>query len=180
MNPLNAKEFSYLRAQAFLLRSTGLSVKEIAKKLEKSERWVIKWSSRNEGFEDKKQTGRPKVLNEAAKKVLKKAKCKRENSTRQLSQQLASKGLVEGKNTIWRFMKSKRWRPLKRQKKLLLTAKQHAARMNFAKQYKNLTTGEWDDFLFSDECPNICFSCLIPKMILFGGLRRAKYLLHTR
>ena len=78
MNPVNAKKLSYVRAQAFILRSTGLSVKEIAKKLEKSERWVVKWSSRNEGFADKKRTGRPKVLNEAAKKVLKKAKCKGE------------------------------------------------------------------------------------------------------
>jgi len=100
MNPLNAKKFSYLRARAFILRSTGLSVKEIAKKkkkLEKSERWVVKWSSRNEGIEDKKRTGRLKVLTEAAKKILKKAKCKRGNSTIQLSQQLASKGLVGGK-----------------------------------------------------------------------------------
>jgi len=55
-----------LRAQAFKLKSTGLSVKEIAKKLEKSERWVVKWSSRNEGFENKKRTGGPKVLIEAA------------------------------------------------------------------------------------------------------------------
>ena len=55
---------------------------------------MIKWSWGNEGFEDKKRTGRPKVLNEAAEKVLKKAKYKRGNSTRQLSQQLASKGLV--------------------------------------------------------------------------------------
>ena len=97
MNPLNAKKLSYLRTQAFILRSTSLSVKEIAKKLEKSERWVVKWWSRNEGFEDKKQTGGPKVLNEAAKKVLKKAKYKRGNSTRQLSQQLAGKGLLGGK-----------------------------------------------------------------------------------
>ena len=96
MNPLSTKKLSYLRAQAFILRSTGLSVKEIAKKLEKSERRVVKWLLRNEGFEDKKRTGRPKVLNEAAKKVLKKAKNKRGNSTRQLSQQLASKGLVGG------------------------------------------------------------------------------------
>ena len=78
MNPINAKKLSYSRTQAFILRSTGLSVKEIAKKLEKSERWVVKWSSRNEGFEDKKRTGRG-------------------NSTRQLSQQLAGKGLVGGK-----------------------------------------------------------------------------------
>jgi len=179
MNPLNAKKLSYLGVEAFILRSTGLSVKEIAKKLEKSERWAVKWSSRNEGFEDKKQTVRPKVLNEAAKKVPKKAKYKRGNSTRQLSQQLASKGLVQ-KNTVWRFMKSEGWRPLRRQKKPLLTAKQRAARLKFAKQYNNLTTEEWDEFLFSDECPEYFFSCLISKMKLFGGLIRAKYLLHTR
>ena len=49
-------------------------VKETAKKLEKSECWAVKWSSRNEGFKDKKRRGRPKVLNKAAKYiVLKKA-----------------------------------------------------------------------------------------------------------
>ena len=175
MNPLNAKKLSYLRAQAFILRSTGLSVKEIAKKLEKYERWVVKWSSRNEGFEDKKRTGRPKVLNEAAKKVLKKAKYKR-----QLSQQLTNKGLVGGKNTVWTFMKSEGWRLLRRQKKPLLTAKQRAARLKFTRQYRNLTTEEWDVFFLRTNVQNICFSCLIPRMILFGGLRRTKCLLHTR
>ena len=72
-------------------------MKEISKKLEKSERWVVKCSSRNDGFEDKKITGRPKILNEAANRILNKAKYKRGNSTRQLSQQLASKGHVGGK-----------------------------------------------------------------------------------
>ena len=42
MHPVNAKKLSYLRAQASILRSTGLSVKEISKKLKKSERWVVK------------------------------------------------------------------------------------------------------------------------------------------
>ena len=112
MHPVNAKKLSYLRAQASILRSTGLSVKEISKKLKKSEHWVVKWSSRNDGFEDKKRTGRPKILNEAAKRILNKAKYKRGNSTRQLSQRLASKGHVGGKNTIWSFMKSEGWRPL--------------------------------------------------------------------
>jgi len=178
MNPLNAKKLSYLRAQAFILRSTGLLVNEIAKKLEKSERWVVKWSSRNKGFEDKKRTGRTKVLNEAAKvqSFLKKAKYKRGNSTRQLSQQLASKGLVGGKNTVWGFMKSEGWRPLRRQKKPLLTAKQRAARLKFARQYRK----NGMIFFFRTNVQNICFSCLIPRMILFGGLRRAKFLLHTR
>ena len=107
MHPVNAKKLSYLRAQASILRSTGLSVKEISKKLKKSERWVVKWSSRNNGFEDKKRTGRPKILDDAAKKILNKAKYKRGNSTRQLSQQLPSKGHVAEKNSIWRFMKAK-------------------------------------------------------------------------
>jgi len=42
MNPLGAKKLSYLRALAFILRSTSLSAKEIAEQLEKSERWVVK------------------------------------------------------------------------------------------------------------------------------------------
>ena len=127
MHPVNAKKLNYLGAQASILRSTGLSVKKkIPISWKKSERWVVKWSSRNDGFEHKKRTGRPKILNEAAKRILNKAKYKRGNSTRQLSQQLASKGHVEGKNTIWRFMKSEGWRPLRRQKKNMLTAKQRA------------------------------------------------------
>ena len=32
-----------------------LSVEITSKKLEKSECWVVKWSSRNEGFEDNKK-----------------------------------------------------------------------------------------------------------------------------
>ena len=54
MNPLNGKKLTYLRAQAYALRVNGFTVKEIAKKLEKSERSVVKWSARSaENFEDK-------------------------------------------------------------------------------------------------------------------------------
>ena len=60
-------------------------------------------------------------------------------------------------------MKSEGWRPLRRQKKPLLTAKQRAAPLKFAKQYKNLTAEEWDDFLFSDECPKYLFQLPNPK-----------------
>ena len=68
-----------------ILRFTGLSVVETAKNLEKSECWVVKWSWRNEGFEGKKRRGRPKVLNKAAKIVLKKASYKVGGTTRKLS-----------------------------------------------------------------------------------------------
>ena len=38
----------------------------------------------NDGFEDKKRTGRPNILNKAAKRILNKANYKRGKSTRQL------------------------------------------------------------------------------------------------
>ena len=57
----------YLRAQAYALRVNGFTVKERAKRLEKSERWVVKWSARSaENFEDKQRSGRPKVIKDAA------------------------------------------------------------------------------------------------------------------
>ena len=40
------------------------------------------------------------------------------------------------------------WRPLRRQKKPVLAAKQRTAYVKFAKQYKNLTTEEGDGFFF--------------------------------
>ena len=132
---------------------------EIAETLKKSEGWVVEWSSRSDSFEDKK------ILNEAAQRILKKAKYKRGNLTRHLSQQLASKGHIGGKlYTIWTFMKSEGWRPLRWQKKpALLTVKQCAAWLKFAKQYKNLTAEEWDDFPFLDECPKYLFQLPNPK-----------------
>ena len=50
--------------------------------MEKCELSVVKWSWRNEGFEDKKRRGRLIVLNKAAKIVLKKVRYKRDKLTR--------------------------------------------------------------------------------------------------
>ena len=77
-------------------------------------------------------------------------------------------------------MKSEGWRPLRRQKKPLLTAKQRAARLKFAKQYKNLTAEEWDDFLFSDDCPKYFFQLPNPKNDIVWVLRIAKFLQHIK
>ena len=46
---------------------------------------VVKSSWKNESFEGKKRRGRPKVLNKAAKIVLKKARYKIGDSTRKFS-----------------------------------------------------------------------------------------------
>ena len=49
----------------------------------------MKWSARSaENLEDKQQSGRPKVIKDAAIQVLNKAKYKRGNSTRQLAREL--------------------------------------------------------------------------------------------
>jgi len=66
-------------------------------------------------------------------------------------------------------MKSEGWRLLRRQKKPLLTTKQRAAHLKFAKQYKNLTTEEWDGFLFSNECPKYLFQLRNPKNDIVWG-----------
>ena len=56
MNPLEAQKLSYLRAQASVLRSSGLSIQEISKLLEESECMAVKWSSRApEDFEGKSE-----------------------------------------------------------------------------------------------------------------------------
>ena len=66
-------------------------------------------------------------------------------------------------------MKSEGWRPLRRQKKPLLRAKQCAARQKFAKQCKNLSVEEWNDFVFSDECPKYLFQLPNPKSDIVWG-----------
>ena len=71
-------------------------------------------------------------------------------------------------------MKSEGWRPLRRQTKPLLTAKQRAARLKFAKQYKNLTVEEWNDFLFSDECPKYLFQLPDPKNDIVWGSQKSQ------
>ena len=71
-------------------------------------------------------------------------------------------------------MKSEGWRPLRRQTKPLLTAKQRAARLKFAKQYKNLTVEEWDDFLFSDECPKYLSQLPDPKNDIVWGSQKSQ------
>ena len=71
-------------------------------------------------------------------------------------------------------MKSKGWRPLRRQKKPLLTAKQCAARLKFAKQYKSLTAEEWVDFLFPHVCPKYLSPLPNPKNDIVWGSQESQ------
>ena len=81
-------DIAYARAEAAILRpSAGHSVKEIAKFLNKTVRWVNKWSKR-ECFEDKPRSERLYVLTSAARKSIEKVKYKRSNSTRKIAKNL--------------------------------------------------------------------------------------------
>ena len=64
----------------------------------------VKLSRRNEGPEDKKRMGRPKVLNKAAKMVLKKARDKIGDSTRKLSHSYQAKS-KKGHEKLFKMFK---------------------------------------------------------------------------
>lgn len=91
MHPKNAV---YLRAQAAILRSSEVSVQEMAKILRKSKSWVAEWMSSQE-FYDMLRSGQPTVLDRTAKKIIEKAKYKRGNSTRKICKQPKKKDLQQ-------------------------------------------------------------------------------------
>ena len=128
----------YLRAQAAILRLWGASVRETAIILQKSKSWVAKWSS-SQNFSDKPRSGRPNVLDRTAKKIIEKAKYKTGSSTRKISKQLKNKDLPESTGTVWRYMSSKGWKPLRRKKLPLLSNKQRKALLAFARKYRKVT-----------------------------------------
>ena len=98
----------YARAQAAIQRSSGHSVKEIAKFFNKPVRWVNKWS-KWECLEDKPRRGRPSVLTNAAWKSVEKVKYKGNNSTRNIAKNLQQKNIEVLSITVWRYMTRKEW-----------------------------------------------------------------------
>ena len=68
-----------LRSQAVILAQEGYSYSVIGTKLGRSKRWVVKWVERSKQGElgDRTRCGRPKILTQAAIKIIKKAKYRR-------------------------------------------------------------------------------------------------------
>ena len=116
-------------------------MRETAKILQKSKNWVAKWSSCQD-FSDKPRSGRPTVLDRTAKKIIEKAKYKRGSSTRKISKQVKKKDLPGSAATVWRYMSSKGWKPLRRKKLPLLSNKKRKARLAFARKYHKVTGDE--------------------------------------
>ena len=148
-------------------------MRETAKILQKSKRWVAKWSSSRE-FCDKPRSGRPTVLDRTAKKVIEKAKYKRGNSTRKISKQLKNKGLPGSAATVWRYMSRKGWKPFRRKKLPLLSNNQRKAPLVFTRKYRKFTADEWENFLFSVGCPKYLFHLPNPKNDIVWGSQESQ------
>ena len=69
----------------FLILTNGLSVQEIAKKLEKSESWEVNGNREVKLLKTRNEGEDPKVLNKSAKIVLKKARNELKEETRRRS-----------------------------------------------------------------------------------------------
>jgi len=143
-----------LRAQAVALRKAGKTCKEVATSLGRSVRWVKKWWKRyqvSDSLDDKPRTGRPSVLTARAKD-------KRHQSCRRLSRRLKNLGENISKDTVHRHLTRKLgFRAYKRPKLPRLTKLQKNKRLAFAKKYAKLTPKDWENWIFSDECPLYLF-----------------------
>ena len=75
-----------LRSKAAILAEEGYSYSVIGDKLGRSKGWVAKWVERSKQGElgDHAQCGRPKILTQAAIKIIKKAKYRRGFGLRQI------------------------------------------------------------------------------------------------
>ena len=131
-----------------MLRSSGHSVKEIAKLFQKTERWVKKWSKRK-SFEDKPRSRRPSVLTNYAGNVITKAKYKRHKSTRKIAQESQHHHINVSITMVWRLT-NEGCKAIKQKKIPLLSEKQRRPRLKISRKYSKLTAEE--NFLFTDGC----------------------------
>ena len=128
----------HLRSKADILDEEGYSYSVIGDKLGWSKGWVAKWveGSKQGELGDHARCGRPKILTQAAIKIIKKAKYRRGPGLRQIEKSLKTGGLKDNKETDRNYMKGElKWRSWKRRKAPLLTDAQRNKRLLFASTY---------------------------------------------
>jgi transposase len=149
------------RAQALALLDAGISVKDVAKQLCKSERWVTKWRRRreqNKQLTDQPRSGRPSKIVGVVKRKVENIKYKRGKSTRKCSKELKNSGFNVSHVTVFNYLrKVKKWKAFKRSRNQLLTKTQRQKRLKFARDHKHLTAEDWENYIFSDESSKYLF-----------------------
>lgn len=146
-----------LRAQAAVLASEGYSYSVIAEKLNRSKCWVYKWVGRNRTDKllvDKPRSGRPRVLSNSAKKLIRNVKYKRGHGIRKIEKQLKARGETGCKETIRKYMSNElKWQNFRRKKQPLLTTTHKKRRVRFAREHSKWSVEQWSDIMFTDESP---------------------------
>ena len=94
-----------LRLKAAILVQEGYSYSVIGDNLERSKGWVAKWVEKSE-LGDHTRCGRPKILTQAAIKIIKKAKYRQRFGLRQIEKSLKAGGLKGNKETIRKLHES--------------------------------------------------------------------------
>ncbi|KAE8279860.1 hypothetical protein D5F01_LYC21991 [Larimichthys crocea] len=104
------------------------------------------------------RAGHPSVLSLRVKDLIHKAKGKRPQSCHRLSRKLKNLGEAVFKCTIHLFLIEKLGlRAYRRQQIPRLTKLQKEKRLAFAKKYAKMTPRDWENCVFSDECPLYLF-----------------------
>lgn len=152
---------SQVRAQAVALQKADKSRREVAESLCRSVRRVQKWWQRyidGKSLNDKLRSGRPSVLSVRAKDLIRKGKGKRHHSCGRLYQRLKRLGENVSKDTVHRHLTKKLGlQAYKGRKRPRLTQIQKAKRLAFAKRFVKLAPTNWENWIFSDECPLYLF-----------------------
>ena len=144
-----------LRAQAIALAKEGYSYSIIAEKLNRLKWWMTKWVGHyreDEVLVDKPRNGRPKVLSNVAKKLIRNVKYKRGHGVRRLEKQLKAQGETGSREIIRKYMSNElKWQNFRRKKQPLLSKAYKKRRLVFAREHLNLTVEQWLDAMFTDE-----------------------------
>lgn len=146
-----------LRAQAVILAKEGYSQSVIAEKLGRSKCWVTKWVGRsrcNDSLVDKERCGRPKILTNAAKRLIRATKYRRGQGVRRIANQLKARNERGSRETIRMYMVNElQWKNWRRKKLPLLTDAHKERRVTFARSHQHWTADDWSNVLFTDESP---------------------------
>lgn len=144
-----------VRAQAVALSSTGLTIREIARKLGISRTAVNQAIQKNTAtgtFVDAARSGRPKVTTMRDDRTLKRlVQINPTVSLPQLANSLARGGTHASTSTISRRLKALGLKSYKPAVKPKLTPTMAKKRLNFCKAHAHLIPDDWDKVMWSDE-----------------------------
>ena len=108
---------------------------------------MTKWVGRNRDDEllvDKPRSGRPTVLSNVAKKLIRNVKYKRGHGVRRLEKQLRARGETGSRETIRKYMSNElKWQNVRRKKQPLLSKAHKKRRLVFAREHSNWTVEHW-------------------------------------